>query len=43
MKDDKDAPIEFSRRNFVLKDGPREDKMIEYITSVFNTHTQESL
>jgi len=42
-KDDKNAPINSSRRNFILKDGHTEDEMIEYITSVFNTHTQESL
>ncbi|KAF8967582.1 hypothetical protein BGZ46_000132 [Entomortierella lignicola] len=43
MKDDAEAPIEFSRRNFVLKKGCTEDKMIEYITNVFNTHVQEKL
>ncbi|KAI7825253.1 hypothetical protein BC939DRAFT_126071 [Gamsiella multidivaricata] len=41
IKDDKDAPIEFSRRNFALKKGHSEDDMIEYIASVFNTHTQD--
>ncbi|KAF8922905.1 hypothetical protein BGZ58_003602 [Dissophora ornata] len=42
-KDDKDAPISSGRRNFILKDGHTEDEMIKYITSVFNTHTQENL
>ncbi|KAI8599791.1 hypothetical protein EDD21DRAFT_378937 [Dissophora ornata] len=40
MRDDKDAPIEFSRSNFALKAGHTEDEMVEYITKVFNTHTQ---
>ncbi|KAF8922867.1 hypothetical protein BGZ58_003644 [Dissophora ornata] len=43
MKDDEEAPIEFSRRNprnFALKAGHTEDEMVAYITSVFNTHTQ---
>ena len=30
-----------SIRNFILKDGKTEEDMIEYITRVFNTHTQE--
>ncbi|KAF9992509.1 hypothetical protein BGZ79_002997 [Entomortierella chlamydospora] len=38
MLDDKSAPIEFSRRNFILKEGT-EDEMIAYVTQVFNTHT----
>jgi len=38
---DKDAPIKFSRRNFIVKDGKTEEDLIEYITLVFNTHTQE--
>ncbi|KAF9434784.1 hypothetical protein BGZ76_007423 [Entomortierella beljakovae] len=42
MRDDKDAPIEFSRRNFVLKDGRLEKEMISYIQIIFNTHTQET-
>ncbi|KAG0247521.1 hypothetical protein BG011_001364 [Mortierella polycephala] len=41
MMDDKLAPIKFSRRNFELKDGHTEDEMVEYILSVFNTHTRE--
>ena len=41
MKDDKDAPIKFSRNNFILKDGHTEDEMTEYIIGVFNTHTRE--
>lgn len=41
VKDDKESPIKSSRRNFILKDGHTEDEMIEYITSVFNTHTRE--
>ncbi|KAF8923774.1 hypothetical protein BGZ58_002532 [Dissophora ornata] len=41
IKEDKDAPIDSSRRNFVLKEGRTEDEMITYITSVFNTHTQD--
>ncbi|KAG0369535.1 hypothetical protein BGZ54_009678 [Gamsiella multidivaricata] len=43
IKDDKDAPIEFSRRNFALKNGHTEDDVIEYIAIVYNTHTQGSL
>ncbi|KAG0300828.1 hypothetical protein BGZ98_008838 [Dissophora globulifera] len=43
MKDDKKAPIKFSRRNFSIEAGHTEDEMIKYITSVFNTHTQEKL
>ncbi|KAG0344293.1 hypothetical protein BGZ54_005925, partial [Gamsiella multidivaricata] len=43
VKDDKNAPIKSSRRNFILKDGHTENEMIEYITSVFNTHIQDSL
>ncbi|KAF9896135.1 hypothetical protein BX616_008069 [Lobosporangium transversale] len=42
MRRDKDAPIKLSRRNFILKDGKTEDEMVEYITRVFNTHTQEN-
>ncbi|KAF9345767.1 hypothetical protein BGX26_002766, partial [Mortierella sp. AD094] len=40
MKDDKAAPIEFSRRNFILKDGKTEEEMIAYVQQVFNTHTR---
>ncbi|KAF9149372.1 hypothetical protein BGX20_006008, partial [Mortierella sp. AD010] len=42
MRRDKDAPIKLSRRNFILKDGKMEDEMVEYITQVYNTHTQEN-
>ncbi|KAF9317312.1 hypothetical protein BG006_003396 [Podila minutissima] len=42
VKDAKESSIKSSRRNFILKDGHTEDEMIEYITSVFNTHIQES-
>ncbi|KAF8926156.1 hypothetical protein BGZ47_002886 [Haplosporangium gracile] len=41
MMDDKDAPIKFSRRRFVVKDGHTEDDMKTYILNVFNTHTRE--
>ncbi|KAK3811668.1 MAG: hypothetical protein J3R72DRAFT_428007 [Linnemannia gamsii] len=41
MMDDKHAPIKFSRRRFVVKDGYTEDEMKTYILSVFNTHTRE--
>ncbi|KAK3834996.1 MAG: hypothetical protein J3R72DRAFT_451951 [Linnemannia gamsii] len=41
IKDDKEAPIKSSRRNFVLKEGHTEDEMVEYITSVFGIHTRE--
>ncbi|KAF9184213.1 hypothetical protein BGZ51_003500, partial [Haplosporangium sp. Z 767] len=40
IKEDKDAPIDSSRRNFILKEGRTEDEMITYITDVFNTHTR---
>ncbi|KAF9403399.1 hypothetical protein BGZ94_004622 [Podila epigama] len=40
VKDDKKSPIKSSRRNFILKDDHTEDEMIEYISSVFNTHTR---
>ncbi|KAG0282949.1 hypothetical protein BGZ98_006543, partial [Dissophora globulifera] len=40
IKDDKNAPIKSSRRNFIIKDGHTEDEMIKYITQVFKTHTQ---
>ncbi|KAG0243751.1 hypothetical protein BG011_003084, partial [Mortierella polycephala] len=40
IKEDKDAPIDSSRRNFILKEGRTEDEMITYITGVFNTHTR---
>ncbi|KAF9163347.1 hypothetical protein BGX21_010859 [Mortierella sp. AD011] len=43
MKDDKSAPIDFSRRNFIRKDGKTEEEMITYIQKVFSTHTQENL
>ncbi|KAF9396054.1 hypothetical protein BGX21_009681 [Mortierella sp. AD011] len=39
MKDDKAAPIEFSRRNFTLKKGKVEDAMAAYVQRVFSTHT----
>ncbi|KAF8976745.1 hypothetical protein BGZ46_007989 [Entomortierella lignicola] len=42
MKDDKAAPIEFSRRNFILKKGKCEGEMIAYVQQVFNTHIQET-
>ncbi|KAF9544602.1 hypothetical protein EC957_011817 [Mortierella hygrophila] len=38
IKDDKEAPIKSSRRNFVLKEGHTEDEMVEYITHVFKKH-----
>ncbi|KAF9083511.1 hypothetical protein BGX29_003100 [Mortierella sp. GBA35] len=41
MMDDKHAPIKFSRRRFVVKDGHTEDEMKTYILNVFNTHTRE--
>jgi hypothetical protein len=41
MMDDKHAPIKFSRRRFVVKDGHTEDEMKTYILGVFNTHTRE--
>lgn len=41
MMDDKYAPIKFSRRRFVVKDGHTEDEMKTYILNVFNTHTRE--
>ena len=41
MLDDKHAPIKFSRRRFVIKDGHTEDEMKTYILNVFNTHTRE--
>ncbi|KAF9344778.1 hypothetical protein BGX26_003927 [Mortierella sp. AD094] len=40
MLDDRNAPIEFSRRNFALKKKETEEEMIEYITCIFNTNTQ---
>ncbi|CAO3572370.1 unnamed protein product [Mortierella alpina] len=43
VKDDKKSPIKSSRRNFILKDDRTEDEMIEYITSVFKTHIQDTL
>ncbi|KAF9410999.1 hypothetical protein BGZ76_005403 [Entomortierella beljakovae] len=43
MKGDKAAPIEFSRRNFTLKDGRSEKEMISYIQKVFSTHTQGNI
>ncbi|KAG0007669.1 hypothetical protein BGZ80_004381 [Entomortierella chlamydospora] len=42
MKDDKAAPIKFSRRNFILKDGKTEDEMVAYIQQVFRTYTLEN-
>ncbi|KAF9547450.1 hypothetical protein EC957_008460 [Mortierella hygrophila] len=41
MMDDKHAPIMFSRRRFVVKDGHTEDEVKTYILDVFNTHTRE--
>ncbi|KAF9426274.1 hypothetical protein BGZ76_002837 [Entomortierella beljakovae] len=41
MKGDNAAPIEFSRRNFVLKNNKTEKEMIAYVRAVFNTYTQE--
>ncbi|KAG0273154.1 hypothetical protein BGZ96_005004 [Linnemannia gamsii] len=41
MMDDKHAPIKFSRRRFVIKDGHTEDEMKTYVLNVFNTHTRE--
>ncbi|KAF8928765.1 hypothetical protein BGZ47_001447 [Haplosporangium gracile] len=41
MLDDKRAPIKFSRRRFVIKDGHTEDEMKTYVLNVFNTHTRE--
>ncbi|KAF9181075.1 hypothetical protein BGZ50_005751 [Haplosporangium sp. Z 11] len=41
LRDDENAPVEFSRHNFILKDDETEDEMIEYIIWVFNSHTQE--
>ncbi|KAF8954664.1 hypothetical protein BGZ46_002861 [Entomortierella lignicola] len=51
MRRDEHAPIKIFNRSFILKDGEdgkdgkdgkRENDMIEYITKVFNTHTQDS-
>ncbi|KAF9149440.1 hypothetical protein BGX20_005988 [Mortierella sp. AD010] len=48
MRRDEDAPIKIFNRSFILKDGEdgkdgkTENDMIEYITKVFNTHTQDS-
>ncbi|KAF9899955.1 hypothetical protein EC991_008113 [Linnemannia zychae] len=41
MLDDKRAPIKFSRRRFIIKDGHTEDEMKAYVLNVFNTHTRE--
>ncbi|KAG0255542.1 hypothetical protein BGZ95_005737 [Linnemannia exigua] len=41
MMDDKHAPIKFSRRRFVVKDGHTEDEMKTYILGVFNAHMRE--
>jgi len=41
MMDDKHAPIKFSRRRFVIKDGHTKGEMKTYILNVFNTHTRE--
>ncbi|KAF9343692.1 hypothetical protein BGX26_005346, partial [Mortierella sp. AD094] len=43
MKGDKAAPIEFSRRDFILKKSKVEEEMVAYVQQVFNTHTHESL
>ncbi|KAF9159338.1 hypothetical protein BGX21_008292 [Mortierella sp. AD011] len=40
LRHDRDAPIEFSRRNFALKNGKTEEEMIAHITQIFNTHIQ---
>ncbi|KAF9354652.1 hypothetical protein BGX26_007513 [Mortierella sp. AD094] len=42
MKYDNAAPIKFSRRNFILKDGKTEEEMITYIRQIFGTFTQEN-
>ncbi|KAF9905909.1 hypothetical protein BX616_000892 [Lobosporangium transversale] len=40
MRRDKDAPIKLTNRSFVLRDNnDTEPEMIEYITKVFNTYT----
>ncbi|KAF9999548.1 hypothetical protein BGZ80_002866 [Entomortierella chlamydospora] len=40
MRRDKDAPIEFNNRSFVLR-GNSNIEMIEYITKVFNAYTDD--
>ncbi|KAF9353562.1 hypothetical protein BGX26_008665 [Mortierella sp. AD094] len=40
MKDDKSAPIEFSRTHSILKDGKTEEEMVAYVRQVFHMHTQ---
>ncbi|KAF9163133.1 hypothetical protein BGX20_001431 [Mortierella sp. AD010] len=42
MKVDAEAPIEFSRQNFILKDGKTESEMIAYIHRAFSAYTQEN-
>ncbi|KAG0018036.1 hypothetical protein BGZ80_007627 [Entomortierella chlamydospora] len=39
MKDDAEAPIEFSRQNFILKKGKTEDEMIAYMQRAFSLYT----
>ncbi|KAF9098492.1 hypothetical protein BGX27_000791 [Mortierella sp. AM989] len=42
MKRDKDAPIKLTNRSFVLRgNNDTEPEMIEYITKVFNTYTDD--
>lgn len=41
MMEDKDAPIEFSHRRFIIWGDHKEDEVIKYILSVFNTHTRD--
>ncbi|KAF8954709.1 hypothetical protein BGZ46_002839 [Entomortierella lignicola] len=38
MKADADAPIKFSRQNFILKNGKSEDEMIAYIQQAFSAY-----
>ncbi|KAF9349213.1 hypothetical protein BGX26_012444 [Mortierella sp. AD094] len=44
MRRDKDAPTKLTNRSFVLKDhnSDSEEVMIEYVTKVFTTYTQDS-
>ncbi|KAF8960672.1 hypothetical protein BGZ46_001531 [Entomortierella lignicola] len=42
MKVDAEAPIEFRRQNFILKEGKKESEMIAYIQRAFSTYTQEN-
>jgi len=41
MRDDKDAPIKFHYRRFVIEGDYKEGDMKEYILDVFNTHTRQ--